>query len=385
MKKTKVAFFAEILIADFDGASRTMFQILDRIPKEEFEFLFVCGVPPDKELGFEVLQVPTFRVPFNNTYRVALPFLSKRKLQKTLDEFQPDVIHFASPSPLGAFAKNYAIKNQIPLIAIYHTHFITYIKYYFRKLPFLTSFFYKKSVNITRDYYKHPEMVYVPSSQIIHELQDICKLPGQNLKLWQRGIDRQLFNPAKRDKTFIRSIVKNDLPNILFVSRLVWEKNLQTLIDLYHYYEKQKVEVNFIVAGDGVAREEVKQLMPNAFFTGALDHEKLSVLYASADVFIFPSDTETFGNVVIEAMASGLPCVVADGGGPKGFIKDEINGFLVPTNDVKAYFDKIQLLLENPILKTSIVQEALLLSQSLSWDNLVDIYFSDLKKMARRA
>lgn len=384
MKKIRVAFFAEILIQDFDGASRTMFQILNRIPKEEFEFMFFCGVPPDKDLGFEVVKLPTFRIPFNSTYKAVFPHFSKKRMRKKLEEFQPDIIHFASPSPLGKFAKEYGLKNNIPVVAIYHTHFITYIKYYLRKIPFLTPFFFKKAVGITKDIYHNPDLVYAPTEQIIHELKTICGLEGENLKLWQRGINPDLFSPNKKDKRFLKDIVKNDFPTILFVSRLVWEKNLQTLIDLYKLCEKENAQVNFVVAGDGVARKEAEQRMPKAHFLGMIDHEKLSKLYASADVYFFPSDTETFGNVVIEAMASGIPVVVANGGGPKSFVKDGVNGFLCSTKDVNAYWKKIQLLFDDKSLRESIISNALEFTQSLSWESLVNTYFQDLKILSQR-
>lgn len=384
MSRIKVAFFAEILIEDFDGASRTMYQLLNRIPHEEFEFVFFCGVPPDKELGCEVVQFPTFRIPYNNTYQVVFPYFSTGRVKKKLKDFQPDVIHIASPSPLGNFARKYAKKQNIPLIAIYHTHFIPYIKYYFRGLPALIPFFEKKAIQITRTFYKSPDLVYAPSQLVIDELKDMCQLEGHNLKLWQRGIDQNLFSPQKKDKTFIRNIVKNDRPTILFVSRLVWEKNLQTLINLYDLCEREQVQVNFVVAGDGVARKDAEKQMPNAFFLGMINHEELATVYASSDVYFFPSDTESFGNVVIEAMASGIPCVVANGGGPKSLIKDGENGFLCPPNDVEYYWEKIQLLLNNQERRTNMIAKGLDFVATLSWENLAATYFEDLKKLAKR-
>lgn len=383
MKKIKVAFFAEILIEDFDGASRTMFQLLNRIPRDQFEFQFYCGMPPKNDLGFEVVELPAFRIPFNSTYKAVFPHFSKGKMRQKLADFQPDIIHIASPSPLGNFASDYAQKHQIPIISIYHTHFITYIKYYFRKLPALLPFFYKKSVNMTRNFYKNIDRIYIPTPQIKEELQDICQLDGQNMQIWQRGIDQNLFNPNKLNKDYLFKITKNHHPTILFASRLVWEKNLKVLIELYNLCQEKKLPYNFVVAGDGVAREEVEKQMPNAHFTGMVSHEELAILYASSDIYVFPSDTESFGNVVIEAMASGVPCVVANGGGPKSLITDGENGFLCPTNDTAYYLEKIQLILNNPELRASIIEKGLTFVKPLSWDNLANIYFNDLREMAQ--
>jgi len=384
MRKYRIAFFAEMLIEDFDGCTRTMFQLIKRIPKSEFEFVFFCAVPPEKDVDFPVVKVPSVRIPYNKTYKVCAPFFNKKKITEQLDEFRPDIIHFASPSPLALLAKKYAKKNRIPVITIYHTHFVSYTKYYFRKLPFLIPFFHEISKRLTKKFYNDPNKVYVPTNAIIDDLRKDCSIQNPNLKLWQRGIDAQLFNPAKKDRAFIKGITKNDDPIILFTSRLVWEKNLQQLIDLYKLYEAKKIPMNFMVVGDGVARAEIEQQMPNAHFMGMIDHAKLSVLYASSDVYFFPSDTETFGNVVIEAMASGLPGVAADGGGPKSFMVDGTNGFLCPPNDVFAYFERIQELLANPKLRQKIIYEGLSTVKGMSWDRLADIYFEDLKKMSQR-
>lgn len=384
MQKYKVAFFAEILIGDFDGASRTMFQLIKRIPKAEFEFIFFCAVPPKEDIGFEVVQIPGIKIPFNNTYKLGFPYFSQKKIIQKLDVFRPDVIHFASPTPLASLAKKYAQKNRIPVTAIYHTHFIAYIKYYFRKLPFLIPYFYKMAASITRRYYDDPRLVFVPSQDIIDELKNRCGIKNPHLKLWQRGVDTQLFHPDKKDKVYIKNIVQNEHPTILFASRLVWEKNLQLLIDLYEYYQTKNIPVNFVVAGDGVARKAVAQKMKKAHFLGMIDHEELAVLYASADVYFFPSDTETFGNVVIEAMASGLPCVVANGGGPRSFVKNGVNGFLCPVNEVAAYFEKIQLLLNDATLRNNIIEAGIRTSKEMNWDHLAQIYFQDLKNLSRR-
>src|SRR5690606_20239374 len=121
MNRIKVAFFAEILIEDFDGASRTMFQLIKRIDKEKFEFLFICGVGPDELEGFECLKIPVINLPINAGYTMALPGMVKKEMKKRLKSFKPDVIHIATPSLLGSFSLKYAGKHNLPVITIYHT------------------------------------------------------------------------------------------------------------------------------------------------------------------------------------------------------------------------------------------------------------------------
>jgi len=200
-----------------------------------------------------------------------------------------------------------------------------------------------------------------------------------NLQLWQRGIDKQLFNPCKKDKAYLQVYTQNNKPNILFASRLVWEKNLETLIDLYQLNEAKNSPYNILVAGDGIAKESLQHQMPNAFFFGQVEHKELAVLYASSDCFFFPSITETYGNVVVEAMASGLPCVIANGGGSKSFITQGVNGFVCTPTKAAAYFERIDQLLYNPTLYQQVVTNGLAYTQQLNWEDLVQVYFQDLR------
>jgi len=380
-EKIRVAFFADILIKDFDGASRTMYQLIERIPNDLFEFKFFTGVPPKKDIGYEVMTTPTVPIPFNSTYKMALPQLKKRALRKALTEYAPDIIHIASPSALGNFALNYGNKNDIPVLTIYHTHFISYIPYYFRMIPFLISPVEKYVINNQKSFYNNTSLMYVPTKTIMEELKGYG-LDGSLMKLWQRGINQKLFNPSKKDIPFIQKIVGNKKPNIIFASRLVWEKNLQTLIKIYQESVNNGDKYNFIVAGDGVAAADLKKAMPTAYMLGTVSHEDLAKLYASSDVFVFPSISETYGNVVVEAMASGCPPVIAAGGGSQSLVDHNITGYLCSPNDQIEYLKYIDLIISNDEKKKSLVQEGLEYVKDLDWNSLAERYFEDLKKLA---
>ncbi len=377
MKKSKIVFFAEMLIADFDGATRTMFQILNRIDKNRFEFLFVCGVGPKEIFGFECFRIPTLTLPLNASYKMALPQLLQRKLHDRLNDFAPDVIHIATPSLLGQFALSYATRHSLPVITIYHTHFISYVDYYFKNLPFLIDFVKTKIRGNLTAFYNQCDKIYVPSVTMVDALNEIG-VENWRMKIWKRGIDRNLFSPSKRDQAFIRELTGNDNPVILFASRLVWEKNLHTLLKIYDLLNTRRLKYNLVIAGDGVAMATCKKEMPRAIFTGKVGHEKLSKLYASSDAFVFTSISETIGNVVLEAMASGLPCVIADGGGSKDFIQQGITGFKCASVQASEYVDKLQLVIENQEISGSIRAAALKHCESFNWEALATIYFNDL-------
>lgn len=381
MAKIKVAFFAEILIEDFDGAARTMFQILNRIPHDQYSFLFFCGMGPQTIHGYECITLPTITTPVNTDYKMVVPQLALSKIKAKLANFQPDVIHIATPSLLGSFAAGYAVRRHIPVITIYHTHFISYIQYYFKRLPFLIRPVERQVAKSNRSFYNKCKLVYVPSQSIAGELAQMGVAPSR-MKIWKRGIDRNLFAPQKRDVNAIRQLTGNSKPVIIFASRLVHEKNLVTVFAIYDILQQMGMPYNLLLAGDGVAYDECRQRMPGAVFAGRVDHQTLARLYASSDVFVFPSISETIGNVVLEAMASGLPCVIADGGGSRDFITQGVNGFKCPPNDANAYVEKIRQLLSQPGVHQSVRQAGLQYSSAFNWSDLVGTYFNDVRELA---
>jgi len=381
-RKIKIAFFADILVKDFDGASRTMYQIIERIPRDEFEFLFFCGMPPKNDIGHEIFKVPSLPIPFNSTYRMAIPLLSWFSMRRKIIDFRPDIIHIASPSPLGGFALQYThFKRKVPVITIYHTHFLSYIGYYLRLLPFLVKPATKTVASSQKRFYDKSDLMYIPTKQMVKELSD-HRFDTSKMKIWQRGMNHDTFNTSKKDKAAIRSITGNDKPNIIFASRLVWEKNLATLIRLFRLSKEKGDKYNFIVVGDGVAQNALAQKMPGAYMLGKVDHERLSMLYASSDAFVFPSISETYGNVVVEAMACGCPCIIAKGGGSQSLVEHGVTGFLCEPNNEYDYFEQIEKVISDEKMKKELIANGLEFVKQLDWDVLVDKYFADIKLLA---
>ncbi|MEY3243229.1 MAG: hypothetical protein RIR11_4668 [Bacteroidota bacterium] len=383
MARIKVAFFAEILIEDFDGASRTMFQLLRRIPTDQFEFLFICGVGADTLFGYDCITLPTLTIPFNKRYKMAVPALAKRKTMRQLQVFAPDVVHIATPSWLGSFALDYAAQYSKPVISIYHTHFISYVDYYLRSLPVLIRPIKAQIARFQRDFYNRCDTIYIPSESIASELI-AGGLEPSRVTIWKRGIDLTLFSPLKKNLVQIREQTQSGLPIILFASRLVWEKNIETLIKTYELAQQRGTAAIFVVVGDGTAKEDCQRRMPKAVFLGNLDHQTLATIYASADVFLFPSISESYGNVVLEAMASGLPCVIADGGGSRDFVEEGINGFRCAPNNPEAYLDKITLLLNDTDLHNKISLAGQAYSRQFNWEALANRYFDDVATLAQK-
>lgn len=380
----RVAFFAEIMIPDFDGAARTIFQLVDRIDKNRFEFLFIYGTGPDQIQDFECMKIPSLSIPIQQNYTMAIPALVDQRIRKRLQDFNPDIIHIATPSLLGFYAQRYALKNQKPVISIYHTHFVSYIDYYLKHFSFLVGPTKKKIIQTQNKFYNNCDKVYVPTTSIVSELTKMGINPTL-MQIWKRGIDNNLFSPNKKDENWMAEITGNNYPTILFASRLVWEKNLKTLIDIYSLLKQQSIPLNFIVAGDGSAMDACRQSMPDALFLGKLNHDDLAKLYASSTLFVFPSHSETYGNVVIEAMASALPCVIADGGGSADLVTEGVNGFKCKSKDAAAFVERIIQLLKDKQLRNDIGNAGLQFSKSMDWNSLAAVYFEELEQMSMDA
>lgn len=319
---------------------------------------------PDVDHVGELSAVPSVEMPGRPEYRITTWFPAKSK--KRLEEFNPDIIHIATPDILGFKALKWADKAGIPIVSSYHTHFTSYLKYY--NLGFIESLGWK----YLRWFYKHCEQIYVPTESMADELRsrNIGSSPD-SLKIWARGVDAQQFNPSKRDLEWRRELgFRADDVVFTFVSRLVWEKNLKIFANVVTELQKQYPHVQSMIVGDGPARDEMQELLPKTKFPGFLKGEHLARSYASSDVFFFPSDTETFGNVTLEAMASGLPCLVADAPGSKSLVSHQVNGFLVAVENEGRFLEFAEKLASDEDLRIRMGESSLQKSKDFTWNKI---------------
>ncbi|MGF1669009.1 MAG: glycosyltransferase, partial [Balneolaceae bacterium] len=166
-----------------------------------------------------------------------------------------------------------------------------------------------------------------------------------------------------------------------FVSRLVWEKNLKMFADVLVKLQTEYANVKALVVGSGPAGDEFKKLLPNAIMPGFLMGEELATAYASGDIFFFPSDTETFGSVTLEAMACGLPCVVADAAGSKSLVENNVNGFRAKADDFETFLKSIDKLIREPDLRSRMGDKSLEKAKEYSWDNINHILLASYSKI----
>jgi phosphatidylinositol alpha 1,6-mannosyltransferase len=355
----KVAYFNGTMRKEHDGVTRVLYRLIDEINKTNIiEPLFISPIiPPKEERPVEMYKVPSFTFPFYKDYKVAFP--STIFFEDKLSEFHPDLLHINSPCTLGLAAVKYGIRNNIPVVATYHTHFPSYAKYYKVKALEVPGW------NYFRKLYNRCQTVYVPSLPVLEEL----RAHGfKTVEYLPHGVDTSIFRPSVKSVQW-----KNDLGIankyvLLFAGRLVWEKDLATLAATYKVITAQRNDVKFVLAGEGPIHVELKELMPEAIFLGQQTMKDLSISFASSDIFVFPSTTETFGNVTLEAMASGLPPICVREGGAYGVIKDGETGLIAEPRNAVDIANKINWLLNNPLIRNNMSFNALQFAQSQSWE-----------------
>lgn len=373
MKKIKIALFLGVATEkNFDGATMTLYTVLNLLPKDSVEFLIVTSKPPKDpaKFPFKCVIEPHLNLPLYKDYPITFPQFAPR-VRKKLDEFKPDIIHITTPFFSGPWALRYAQKRDIPVLTIYHTHFLSYIYYYvgrYKPIYWLVKGAWERHF---RQFYNAVDIALIPTSTIAEGLQELG-VKKEKMQIWGRGINLDLFNPKAGNNYIQKSITKNKKKNILFVSRLVWFKELKTLINVYKEIMRTRDDVNFVIVGDGPQRDHLEKEMPEAVFLGKKQHNDLPPVYASSDIFVFPSISETFGNVVLEAMACGCPPVVAAAGGPKGIVTDGVNGLHAKPKDTKDFAKQINRLLDDEKLRKELSKNAVQYAKQQSWEKLTE-------------
>ncbi|MEO0501070.1 MAG: glycosyltransferase family 1 protein [Pseudomonadota bacterium] len=293
--------------------------------------------PPFEATG-DLISVKSVPIPGRGEYRVGLGLMG---VKDDLDAFDPHIVHLSAPDWIGHRAAAWARRNYVPLVASVHTRFETYFRYY--GLAWLQTV----GETVLRRLYRKCEELYAPSESMAAVLTD--QRMNAHVRIWSRGVDRDRFDPARRDMAWRRSLgIDDEDIIILFVGRLVLEKGLDTFADTLKELDRRGVSYRALFVGDGPARPWIAERAPQGIFTGFLGGEDLARAYASADIMFNPSSTETFGNVTLEAMASGLPVVAARATGSLSLVEDGINGRLTSPDSIQESADALQYYVEHP-------------------------------------
>jgi phosphatidylinositol alpha 1,6-mannosyltransferase len=363
MSRFRLALFTGNYNHIQDGVSLTLNRLVRFLMENNVDVLVFGPTIPEPALDHAgtFIPVPSVAAPGRPEYRISVSFPNRAR--KQLEEFDPDLIHIASPDVLGHKALRWALKNNKPVVSSYHTHFSSYLKYY--RLSLFEPLLWK----YLSWFYRNCRQLYVPTPSMVDVLRE--KGIEGDMKIWARGIEKDRFSPSMRDDDWRsdKGFGAGDVV-ITFVSRLVWEKNLKVYADVVSRLMQKYDTAKALVVGNGPAGDELKELLPDAVYTGFLKGEELSRAYASSDVFFFPSDTETFGNVTLEAMASGLPCVVADAVGSKSLVDHEENGFLAPADKNNLFYAYIEQLITDSEYRQKMGAASLEKAKDYSWSTI---------------
>ena len=256
-------------------------------------------------------------------------------IEETLERFRPDLIHITGPSELGLLAAGLAWEFNAPLAASWHTNLHEYAArrsdWFLRLLPRDQALAAEHTIediamSAIAAFYKQAGVLFAPNLELCGQLE---RLTGRTCRLMPRGVDAELFHPAKRSRR------PDDRDQVLgFVGRLSVEKNVALLARVQQELEQiGHRSFRFLIVGHGGDEAWLRERLPSAEFTGVLRGEALSAAYANMDLFVFPSHTDTFGNVVLEALASGVPAIVTPDGGPRTIVRDGETGRIVPDEE----------------------------------------------------
>jgi glycosyltransferase involved in cell wall biosynthesis len=346
-----------------DGVALTLNRLVACLERHGVEVLVFAPVGKTPAFAHQgaIVPVPSIPLPPRPEYRLA--FGLRRQAKERLRAFKPDIVHIAlAPDLLGYSALRLARRWKIPVVASCHTRFETYLKHYWYAAALGGPLRY-----YLRSFYGVCREVYVPSQSMIDAL--VADGFRNNFRLWPRGVDTSRFGPDKRSSDWRtkHGIDENEVV-VVFVSRLVREKQLHALVASLRLLEVRNIAHRSVVVGNGPERAALERQLPHAVFTGFLEGEELAAAYASSDIFFFPSETETFGSVTLEAMASGLPCVCADATGSRSLVAHGRTGYLGEPGCAREFADHIAALARDPELRRQMGAAARERSLEFSWD-----------------
>jgi glycosyltransferase involved in cell wall biosynthesis len=341
----KIAHFTDTF-HDVNGVAKTLQMQLEIARRNNKQLqMITCGPEPEAYGTTNFTPIGTFEMPEYDGMKLYYP--PPLKMLHYCYEGRFTHIHAATPGPMGLAALAIARILHLPLYGTYHTALPQYVTRLTEDSS-LGELMWKYMVW----YYNQTDVLYVPSRATGEELA-AKGIAREKIKFYSRGIDIERFHPAKANGFFHGrfKVIEKEI-KLLYVGRISREKNLPELVEVFKELTALRKGIRLIVVGDGPYLEEMKQALDGfpVTFTGFLGGEDLPQAYASSDIFLFPSTTDTFGNVILEAQASGLPVIVTDQGGPQENLIPGRTGYVVRGGDKEGFLRAVLQLVDNPYL-----------------------------------
>jgi glycosyltransferase involved in cell wall biosynthesis len=356
----RIAIIAEVFLPKIDGVVNRTLNLVRHLVRSGDELLVVCPeARGHTDCQVPVLGVPSFSFPLYPEYRVGLP---DHRLALALKRFAPDVLHFINPFGFGFRCSDvlHRARLRVPTVFSFHTLYGDFVRQY-RGLGPLSHLLWW----LTRHYHNRAtiNLTVSPAMQ-----EDLTRRGFRRVELWPPAVDSDLFHPCRANPA-MRSRLSGgrpDRPLLLTVSRLAPEKNVGFLADVI----RQAPEACLAVVGDGPSRPELEGCFAgtDSRFLGYLKGEELAAAYASADAFVYASETETMGNVILEAMACGRALVAPKAGGIPNLVSHGETGFLYPPRDLPEAVRLSRALLAGEGLRTRVGQAARQAIEERNWE-----------------
>jgi len=371
-----IAFVTETYPPEANGAAMTAGRLVEGLVALRHRVQLVrprqaesAAVSPFGAL--QEVAVPAMALPMYRGVQVGLA--SAGSLARLWSRRRPDLVHIVTEGPLGLAALRAAGRLRIPVSSGFHTNFHTYMRFY--GLPWLG----RAAVSYLRWFHNRTSATLVPTEQT---RADLARLGFRNLAVVARGVDTRLYAPDKRRAELRARWGAGDGPVVLVVGRVAKEKNLALAVEAFQAMRREQPGARLVIVGDGPLRAELQARHPEIVFTGTLRGEELAAHYASADVFLFASLTETFGNVVLEAMASGLAVVAFDDAAAREHIRQGENGVMAPPTDPAAFVRAAVDLAREPARAERLRGEARNTTLSIGWPAVTSRFATLLQRVA---
>ena len=362
----RVAMVTETFPPEVNGVARTVGLMVDGLRERGHAVQLVrprqhARDAAAREGDFEELLRPGLPIPRYTQLKMGLP--GARTLLHAWRSRRPHVVHIATEGPLGWSALSAAKKLGLPVVTDFHTNFHAYSRDYgiaWLKRP-ITSYL--------RRFHNRAGSTLVPTRELAAQL---AELGFERLRIVGRGVDPEMFPPARRSAELrARWGAAEDTPVALCVSRFAREKNFPLVLEAYRAMRRLRPDTKLVLVGDGPLFGELQRAGVGCVIAGRLVNGELSAHYASADVFLFPSITETFGNVTLEAMASGLGIVAYDYAAARAHLEHDRSALLAPFDDRAGFIAQAERLAREPQLARRLGRAARELAQQLTWTHIV--------------
>lgn len=363
----RILVVTETFPPEINGVAKTLHRMLSDLLQRGHEIILVRPKQGPNDLAtasgnYREVLVRGAKIPFYEDLRFGYP--EKYLLRRLIQLEKPDLVHVVTEGPLGWSAVRAARHVGIPIVSDFRTNFHAYAKYY--KFGFAGKLVH----NYLRGLHNRTQATLAPTSKIKEQLS----MSGyENVKVVSRGIDSDLFHPARKDSKLRKEwgLSSSDLA-VLYVGRLAPEKNLDLLVNAFRRIQDTRKNAKLILVGDGPSREKLKANHPDFVFAGMKKGQDLARHYATGDLFLFPSQTETFGNVVVEAMASGLPIVAYDYAAANQHLKHGKSAFLSALGKEEEFIEHAALLSANPSLAKKLGVQARKAALDCTWEDVAD-------------